>query len=83
MMPVVSIIAAGMSKNNDAPPWVNANTARVAPAMIRAQRPGVEAIKVKIFLFAGASFMLNTIPLGVFLFLVLNNVFMGNLPLRL
>lgn len=79
MIPVVSIKAAGISKNKDAPPWVRANTAKVAPAMMRAQRPGVDAIKVKIFLFAGVSFMIHTIPLGVFLFHRLPNLFMGNL----
>ena len=79
MIPVVSIKAAGISKNNDAPPWVRANTAKVAPAMIRAQRPGVDAIKVRIFLFAGVSFIIYTRPLGVLLFQGLPNLFMGNL----
>ena len=79
MIPVVSIKAAGISKNSDAPPWVSATTAKVAPAMIRAQRPRVDAIKVRIFLVAGVSFMIHTIPLGVFLFQGLPNLFMGNL----
>ena len=79
MIPVVSINAAGISRNNEPPPWVTANTAKVAPAIMRAQRPGVDAMKVKIFLFAGVSFMIDTIPLGVFLFQGLANLFMGNL----
>ena len=83
MIPVVSIKAAGISKNSDAPPWVSATTAKVAPAMMRAQRPGVDAIKVKIFLFVGVSFMIHTIPLGVFSFQVLPNLFMGNSPSNL